>query len=331
MDPRLIDLDKLLVLVTVVDQGSFSAAARKLKRAQSAMSYAVQELEADLRLALFDRSGYRPELTEHGRALLPRARRLLADASAFAVQATGLRNGLESDLTVVVDSQFPMALLSAPFHAFQAEFPSVTTHVQVESVRASAAMLLASRADLGLVIAAFADPDQVEQRHAAWLDLVVVCAPGHPLAKQQAAGCQLAREDAADHLQLVLSDRSPDGGGEFFGVSAPRIWRLADLGVKHEMLRAGLGWGSLPRHLAADDLASGRLAELRLDDWTDAGPAPRIEAVLARRRDRSPGPAAGWLFDRLAATFSADDAAMRDALGATSVLDAPPGVTGSAA
>ena len=248
MDLRPLDLDQLLVLAAVVDQGSFSAAARTLGRAQSAVSYAIQELEADLRLTLFDRSGYRPELTEHGRALMPRARRLLRDAGALATQAAGLRSGLENDLTIVVDSQFPVALLSPAFQAFQTEFPSVTTHVQVESVRASAEMLLASRADLGLVIAAFANPEEVEQRHAAFLDLVVVCAPDHPLAQAQKQGRPLAREDAVDHLQLVLSDRSADGRGEFFGVSAARIWRLADLGVKHEMLRAALGWGSLPRH-----------------------------------------------------------------------------------
>ena len=309
MMQRLLDLDQLHVLVTVVDQGSFSAAARKLGRAQSVVSYAIQELEADLGLALYDRSGYRPELTEFGAALLPRARHLLREAAVLAVQAEGLRSGLESDLTIVVDSVFPMSLLSAAFREFQAAFPSVTTHVQVESVRASADMLLSSRADLGLVLATFTDTVEVEQRHAAYIELVAVCAPDHPLARRQATHGGLVAADVVDHLQLVLSDRSADGRGESFGVSALRIWRLADLGAKHEMLRAGLGWGSLPRHLATDDLAVGRLIEMSLDGWAGTSAVPRIEAVLARRRDRSPGLAGRWLFDRLAAAFEPPKAA----------------------
>jgi DNA-binding transcriptional LysR family regulator len=66
-------LDQCLVFTTVAAEGSFSATARRMNRAQSAVTYASQKLEAQLGLLLFDRSGYRPVLTEAGAALLPRA------------------------------------------------------------------------------------------------------------------------------------------------------------------------------------------------------------------------------------------------------------------
>ena len=56
-------LDQLRVLIAVADEGSFSGAARRLGRVQSAISQAVQTLEATLELALFDRSAKKPVLT----------------------------------------------------------------------------------------------------------------------------------------------------------------------------------------------------------------------------------------------------------------------------
>lgn len=313
---RLLNVDQLRALVTVVDQGSFSAAARALRRAQSAVSYAIQELESDMGLPLFDRSGYRPKLTAAGLALLPRARRVLQEAGALIVQAEGLRSGLESDLTIVIDSQFPMAALSPVFHDFESEYPSVTTHVQIESVRAAVDLLVTSRADIGLVIALFVDPVLYAQRHVRYLDLVAVCAPGHDLARlQEEVGRPLTTAEVVDELQLVLSDRSGDGGGEFFGVSSVRMWRLADLGAKHALLKAGLGWGSLPRHIARNDLESGRLVELALDNWAGASAVPRLEHVLVHRRDKHLGPAGRWLFERLGQSLAAEHADRRHESG----------------
>jgi len=62
-------LDQLRVLVTIADMGSLSAAGRKLGRVQSAISQAVATLEDAQGVTLFDRSGFRPVLTDVGRVL----------------------------------------------------------------------------------------------------------------------------------------------------------------------------------------------------------------------------------------------------------------------
>ena len=66
-------LDQFAVFAAVVDAGSFAAAARRMNRAQSAITYAIQKLEEQSGVVLFDRAAYRAELTEAGRALLPAA------------------------------------------------------------------------------------------------------------------------------------------------------------------------------------------------------------------------------------------------------------------
>jgi DNA-binding transcriptional LysR family regulator len=122
--------------------------------------------------------------------------------------------------------------------------------------------------------------------------LVPVAAPGHPLARIEAIPPGLARQ----HLQLVLSDRSPLTEGRDFSVTAARTWRLADLGAKHALLLEGIGWGNMPRDLVADDLAAGRLVQLAVPE------DPGIDYTFAVlwRRDCPPGPARQWLRQALA-------------------------------
>ncbi len=101
-----------------------------------------------------------------------------------------------------------------------------------------------------------------------------------------------ARPGAArDHIQLVLSDRSPLTHGQDFSVLSPRTWRLADLGAKHALLRQGIGWGNMPLPLIEADLLAGTLVRLSLPDW----PAPSYGFFGIWRSDTPPGPAARWL------------------------------------
>jgi DNA-binding transcriptional LysR family regulator len=89
-------------------------------------------------------------------------------------------------------------------------------------------------------------------------------------------------------------------------VVGQRTWRLGDLGAKHAMLLAGLGWGSLPLHMARDDIAAGRLVQLAPAMWDGSGGPPRLPVVAAHRRDRVLGAAGRWLFERLTAGGLAD-------------------------
>jgi DNA-binding transcriptional LysR family regulator len=285
-------LDQFQVFVTVADVGSFSAAARRLNRAQSAVTYAVQKLEEQTGATLFDRSQYRPVLSEAGRALLPRARRILAEVSDFRIQAHGIAGGLEAELSLVVDAMFPMPRLLDVLRDFQFAFPSVQTRIYVESLGAAVQTVIDAVADIGLI---FAINDYPVLRHAPILEieLVPVAAPGHPLAARTGP---LTADTVRDHVQLVLTDRSTLTAGRDHGVVAVRTWRLADLGAKHAMLLAGLGWGGMPRHLVADDLAAGRLVELPMADpshW------PRLPMVVVTRTDKALGPAGRWMAERL--------------------------------
>ena len=283
-------LDQVQVFLTVVEQGSFSGAARSLGRAQSAVTHAIQRLEAQLGVDLFDRDSYRPSLTEAGRTLLPRARRLVDEAASLRAQARSVAGGLEGELTLAVEALFPMLPIVEALHEFSGRYPSVTPRLYVEALGAATQLVLNGTCVLGLLPDFFSESDNLVRRPLLSVELVPVVAPDHALAR---FGGAITPELLRDHVQLVLTDRSGLTGNRDYGVLGSRTWRLGDLGAKHAMLRAGLGWGNMPRHIVEDDLASGKLRLIRL------GPTAKLPMSVIWRSLHPPGPAAAWLVSRL--------------------------------
>ena len=292
-----ISLDQFQVLLAVADQGSFSGAARALNRPQSAITYAVQKLEAQVGFPLFDRSAYRPVLTEAGRALLPRARRVMEEVGAFRAQARGIAGGLEAELALVADALFPMQRVLEALRAFSQRHPSVPTRLYVEGLGASTSLVLDGSCALGLLATAFSASDLLTRVPLLTVTLVPVAAPGHALAG--AAG-PIPPEILREHVQLVLTDKSAAAGSRDHGVLATRTWRVGDLGAKHAMLLAGLGWGNMPAHVVEQDILHGRLRVIHPAELSAADGAVLLSMCAAYRTDRPLGPAARWMVEYLA-------------------------------
>jgi DNA-binding transcriptional LysR family regulator len=289
-------LDQIRVLLAVADTGSFSKAAKRLNRAQSAVTYGIQKLEAQLGIPLFDRTAYRPALTEAGRALLPRARRIVEDTEAFRDTARSLASGLEAELTVVVDSMFPMPAVVEALRAFTAKFPTVPPRIYVQSLGAAAELVLDGTCMIGLLQLAFSDIALLKRIPWLTIDLIPVVAPDHPLAALEGP---IDTHLLQQHVQLVLTDRSSLTAGRDYGVLSGRAWRLADLGAKQSMLLAGLGWGNMPFHLVRDDIAQGRLKVIRPMEFE-----PKLAQLVmcgAYLADHQLGPAAQWMIEHLSA------------------------------
>src|SRR6202046_5768796 len=108
-----VSLDQLRTFIAAVDEGSFSAAARRLNRVQSAVSGWVSALEEQIGITLFDRSGRCPKLTPEGVLLLADARAIVSGVDTMKARAKLMASGLETELSVVVDVFFPTAGISA--------------------------------------------------------------------------------------------------------------------------------------------------------------------------------------------------------------------------
>jgi DNA-binding transcriptional LysR family regulator len=283
-------LDQLRIFLAVADEGSFSRAARRLGRAVSVISYGIANLEAQLGVSLFARQGSRrPELTDAGKALLAEARAVADDVDGLMAKVRSLHQGLEAELALAVDVMMPSTTLAAVLREFQRMFPTVFLRLHVEALGAVAALVLEQKAQLGIGGPVIVDHPELERVAVGEVGLVPVAAPSHPLAKLD----RIVPGATRQHLQLVLTDRSPLTEGRDFSVASPRTWRLADLGAKHALLLEGIGWGGMPRHAVADDLKAGRLVELTMPE------APPVLYGLNAlwRKDCPPGPATSWMLD----------------------------------
>lgn len=291
-EPGTPTFDQLRIFLTVVDEGSFASAGRRLNRAVSVISYGIANLEAQLGVILFEREGTRrPKLTEAGRAVLAEARSVSSGIDGLKAKVKGLLDGLEAEVNFAVDVMLPARRLGEVLRAFAAAYPTVTLRLHVEALGGVAAHVLDGRAVIGLSGPLAAGIDGIGSVAAGSVPMVPVAAPDHPLACYKSIPTGAGRE----HVQLVLTDRSPLTEGRDFAVLSPRTWRLADLGAKHQLLREGIGWGNMPLPLIEPDLIAGTLKRLMMPD--DPGGMYRFSGIW--RRDRPPGPAASWLLNQL--------------------------------
>lgn len=293
-----ITLDQFTVFLIILNEGSFAAAARRLGRAQSAITYAVQKLEDQSGVILFDRSGYRPVLTEQGRALLPRIRRIMEDMAEFRVQAQSIAQGVEAELVLVVESFLPLSLIAPALRQFHAEFPMVQLRILSVRPRDASRHLSEHRADLGLFLSSpFPEPD-LDSMHVAGMDFVAVAAPDHPLALLPP---HFPRTVMRDHLQIVVSISAAPEDSSAFGVVGVNQWHVSDVRLRHDLIRQGIGWGSMPLPMVADDIARGDLVVLQPARWDSSNVMPRFNIVVGRRRDRPLGPAGSFLMQAISA------------------------------
>jgi DNA-binding transcriptional LysR family regulator len=288
--------DQVLVFLAVVDHGSFSAAARHLQRAQSAVTYAIQQLECDLAVSLFDRSGGRPVLTAQGAALLKHARRIAHEIAAMQRRARSLLQGEEPELRLVVESMFPMPRLLGVIKGFTQAFPLVTLRLFCETLGAAAERVIDRSCTIGIAGPIGVGIDDLASIPVGAIARVPVAAPDHPLAQWKG---EIPADALADHVQLVTTDRSALTQDQEFGVLSPVTWRLTDLGAKHAMILAGLGWGSLPRHMVETDLREKRLVELYPTGPGGSHWQSSLPIFAIHRTDAELGPSARDMLSRL--------------------------------
>ena len=281
-------LDQLLALDAISRTGSFAAAAADLHKVPSAVSYSIQSLEAAIGVDVFDRSRRKAILTDAGHKVLHSARSVIAAARDLERVASELKDGWEPELHVIVDGALPMDAVLDCIRRFSD--PDIPTHLRLEVEYQEGVVDRFEEAggDLALVLgfAGNGDDDDYDCTPLEPLELVLVAAAEHPLATQPVT------EDARSrYAELVVRDSSPRfmrRAKESF-IGSGNVVYLSDFHSKRVGLLKSAGYGWIPRHFVAADLAEGRLVQIQAtpNSWTyypqvavkagrELGPAARV-------------------------------------------------------
>lgn len=261
-----VTINQLRAFVAVCDQGSFSGAARKLGRAQSAISHAIKALESAFDVELFERNTRKAQLSAAGRSLLPDARAVISRTEEMKNRAGAIARVGVPQVSVAVDAYFSRARLIDGLRMLQEEFPTAAINLRITTMQGGESLVFEGGCSLAVTIENVPElnPDAIERSWLCEAEMVTACAPSHPLAS---ATGPIPMDEFGLHIQVVVTDNQPGAEKTQQGVAGKRQWLVNDLGAKRDLLKAGLGWGHLPRHLVAEDLAGGQLVELERRAW----------------------------------------------------------------
>lgn len=284
--------DQMQAFVLAAELGSFSAAARRMGKAQSAVSTAIANLEIDAGVELFDRSGRSPVLTGEGKALLPHARGILLGNQEFFAKATSMTEGIEDDLCLAIEQGISLDPLLDVLEVFIARFPDVSLELLRPGPNDTATLLKEGRAELGLMIEQEDYPSGFQFRGVGHSRMVPVCASSYPLAKLARVGYR----DLRQYRQLMPRSRSIAAIGHLGERRSASVWYAESPALIMELVCREFGWAELPLSVVADRIASGALT--RLDyAFQQSDVFEGIDAVWTERK--ALGVAGQWLRDRL--------------------------------
>ncbi|NPD08765.1 LysR family transcriptional regulator [Vibrio ostreicida] len=280
------------MFVEAVEQGSFSASARKLGKVQSAVSQGISNLEIDLNLQLFDRSTRKPTLTGQGRQLFKQAKAIVLQVEELNASVESIANGDEEMIRLAIDDALMVKSLPVILHQFATEFPA--TEIELISTASMDVIecLIADQADIGIMFTEMNFHQDIHPCFIGHLPFKAVCHPEHPLAAL--AGVSLT--DAIKYRQFLL--RGSQGGTlPQFPVLASKVWWTNSFAsIKHTLCHGNLGWAYLPVHLVETAIQDGQLVQLNVaidhKTWS-----PPVDVVTLKRSGK--GPAILWLEDNL--------------------------------
>ncbi len=289
-------LDQLETFLTVANEGSFKAASEVLHRSQPALSVAVKKLEEELGIQLFSREQYRPELTSEGRAFYHRAREFFDQAKGLERYGRQLGLGEEPEISVAVDALCPLDFILKSFESFSELHPDTRFNLSFEILGGAAEKVDEGTVQLAISPRIGLQDKKLKLEHLGSVDMIPVISKNLP---PKYAKRTLSTALLKNIPQIIVRETSSRPSFRTYGVlQGARQWSVQDMGTKREIIKAGLGWGRLPDHLAQEDLEKGLLREIKLGDMMRES----VDICLMHSEVHPMGPLSQKLWDILMAS-----------------------------
>jgi len=285
--------DQLIAFLAVADEGGFGAASASLHKSQPAVSKLVRNLEDELGVALFDRRQYRATLSDAGSLFRERAAAIVEQTEALRTFGRQLGGRIEPVVRLAVEAVTPVDPIMVILRRVQERFPAVRIELSTERLAGATDALREERAEIAVATTLGVGLTKLERVHFRTVRIHPVARRDHPLAM---CGTPIPPALLRAHPQIVLSDSANDPAAPSLNVLEGGVrWSVTDVTAKRDVILAGMGWGGLPEHIAADLLASRVLVRLDIPEFE----VHAMELFAMRRRDRPHGVVAQALWEAL--------------------------------
>jgi DNA-binding transcriptional LysR family regulator len=290
-----VTLDQWRALIAVIECGGYAHAAEQLGKSQSTVSYAISQLEQALAVAVFKIEGRRAIATPAGESLYRRARHLLAEAESLEGAAARMGQKIEPEVRLAADLLAPAGDILHCLERFTEQYPTTRADVLESVLSGTEDALVQQQVDLaitGRVPAGFLGD------YLRTISLIGVAAPSHPLHH---LGRAISQEDLRHHRQLVVRDSGIHRRYSAGWQEAEQRWTFTHINTSLAAVRRGLGYAWLPEGYLQQDLASGELKRLPMEQGGE-----RVISLYLVLADRDiAGPATRALANIIKARFSA--------------------------
>lgn len=283
--------EQLNIFKTVIETGSFSAAARQLGKVPSAISMAIANLEVDINLQLFQRVGREPVPTTHALVLYEKSVQLLVEMNQWKQHAHALSEGLESTLNIVVVSELLHMKWTEYILLLEQQFPLLQINIITAPQEDALKMLLDQTAQLALMF-----EREILEESEQFVELkrellIPVLSKDHPLAAFE----NVTFEQIKKSRQIVVASRDKSIRPEL--LYSQHYWRTDNHHSASMLILEKLGWGVLPEQMLIENPhLKQQLQILQLSDFT-----PKFEYYvdLVWNRESKLGSAAHFLINHL--------------------------------
>ncbi|GIU09148.1 MULTISPECIES: LysR family transcriptional regulator [unclassified Shewanella] len=278
----MLTIEQLYSFVTTVETGSFSAAARKLGKVQSAISQHIINLEIDTNQTLFDRSNRYPILTRAGEQLLPQAKAVIAQHQRLNQQVQALEKQDDLKLTLAVDEGIPYDRFTSLITKLASQHPECELELLCASSLDIIHLVDTKRADLGIVFSELTYSESLDFESLGTVRFDLLVSPSHPLAQETSSHLDVLKL----HRQLVIGSKEKQKGW-FNTPHSPDVWHADNYYMLLELAKAGFGWTLLPLHLCEDAIAANQLCKLKID-FEQLGWQANVDVIQHKSRLDNP-------------------------------------------
>ncbi|MEZ9594718.1 LysR family transcriptional regulator [Shewanella sp. 10N.261.52.F9] len=277
----MLSIEQLYSFVTTVETGSFSAAARKLGKVQSAISQNIINLEVDTNQTLFDRSSRYPTLTKAGKQLLPQAKAVIAQHQRLNLQVQALDKQDDLKLTLAVDEGIPYDKFTALLKNLSKLYPLCELELLCASSLDIIHLVDSKRANLGIVFSELTYPEAIDFESLGAVQFELLVSPSHPLAQENSSHIDVLKL----HRQLLIGAKE-DRKGWFSTPHSPDVWHADNYYMLLELTKAGFGWALLPQHLCEEAIAAQQLCKLKID-FEQLGWQANVDVIQHKSRSEN--------------------------------------------